>query len=83
MARRRKYYHQRAHYYHRNPANPISETELVVGGLVGLAILGVGGYLLYTRAQTSATTAANNALNANAVQNAYNSPAPTVDPSTL
>jgi hypothetical protein len=33
-----------AAYYRRNP---LTTTELVVGGLVGAAALGIGGYLLY------------------------------------
>ncbi len=31
-------------YYRRNP---LSTTELVIGGLVGVAVLGIGGYILY------------------------------------
>lgn len=43
MARRRRSAHR--HYAR---SNPLSDTELIVGGLVGVAILGLGGYLVYT-----------------------------------
>jgi hypothetical protein len=38
-------------------ANPLSTVEMVAGGLVGAAILGIGGYLLYQHYNAPATTA--------------------------
>jgi hypothetical protein len=44
MARRRRRSSHRRHYSRRNP---LTDLELGVGGLVGLAALGLGGYYLY------------------------------------
>jgi len=40
-------------------ANPLSDTELVVGGLVTAAIVGIGSYLIYQHYQTQAQNAQN------------------------
>lgn len=53
MARRR-------HYRRRNPIT--TDTEIVIGGLIGLSVLGVGGYLLYKHFNPTAGTSASNAL---------------------
>jgi len=52
MARRRRH---TTRYYR---ANPLSDTELIVGGLVGLAVIGVGGYAIYNYYQGHAANAA-------------------------
>jgi hypothetical protein len=54
MARRRHKLIRSASYYR---ANPLSNTELIVGGLVGVAVLGLGGYLLYQKYGSSSSAA--------------------------
>jgi len=44
MARRRRRHHVRRHH---SRENPVTDTELIVGGLVTLAVVGIGGYLIY------------------------------------
>jgi hypothetical protein len=44
-----------ARYYR---SNPLSDTELIVGGLVGVAVLGIGGYFLYSHFSTAGQAAA-------------------------
>jgi hypothetical protein len=46
---------KRASYYRKNP---LDDTELIVGGLVTLAVVGLGGYLIYNHFQTQAAAAA-------------------------
>jgi len=55
MARRRHKLIRSASYYR---ANPLSNTEMIVGGLVGVAVLGLGGYLLYQHFNPAATAGA-------------------------
>lgn len=58
MARRR--------YGHRNPLSKYSDTQLAVGGLVAVAVIGGIGYLIYKNtaagAATTASTAAGSAV---------------------
>ena len=53
MARRRRR-SSRRHYSQRSysRSNPLTDTELYIGGAIGLAALGVGGYFLYQYFQT-------------------------------
>jgi hypothetical protein len=57
MARRRR--HHRRHYARENP---VTDTELIVGGLVTLAVVGIGGYLIYQHYNTSSNTIAGSAV---------------------
>lgn len=79
MARRRHKLIRSASYYR---ANPLSNTEMIVGGLVGVAVLGLGGYLLYQHFNPATTATAAGALPAGAQvapSGAYGSAAPLFD----
>jgi hypothetical protein len=46
---------KRASYYRKNP---LDDTELIVGGLVVAAVIGIGGFFIYQHFQTQAAAAA-------------------------
>jgi len=46
---------RRHRFYRRARQNPLTETELIVGGVVALAVVGIGGYLLYKNTQASSS----------------------------
>ena len=54
MARRRHKLIRSASYYR---ANPLTDMELAAYGLAGVAVLGLGGYLLYQHFNPAATAA--------------------------
>jgi hypothetical protein len=51
MARRRR--HARRHH---TRENPVTNTELIVGGLVAAAVVGIGGYLIYQHYNSTSST---------------------------
>jgi hypothetical protein len=53
MARRR-----RRHYV---KSNPLTDTEMVIGSVAALAVVGIGGFLLYQHYNASPSTSALNA----------------------
>jgi hypothetical protein len=46
--------HHRRHY---SRENPLTQTELIIGALVGVSVLGIGGYLLYQHYNPSTASA--------------------------
>jgi hypothetical protein len=73
-----------AKYYR---SNPLSDTELVVGGLVAAAVVGIGGYLIYQHynAPVAATAAlpapGTSAVTSSATPAGYYVPTAPYDPS--
>ncbi len=58
MARRRS--HSRRSY---SRPNPLTTTEMIVGGAVGVAVLGIGAYLIYQHMNPAPTVPAFAAVN--------------------
>jgi hypothetical protein len=57
--KRRRLRTKSANYYRKNP---LSDVELVVGGLVAAAVVGIGGYFVYNYYQSQGVASSNAGL---------------------